>query len=298
VTRVAAQPTTRGELEAEAAATLGSAREAHWIGEEAFLGAGVRTAIVSVAVRSRFAELVARRRAGAPLQYVLGRWSFRTLDLVLDERVLIPRPETEVLVEVALGELSWVASSGSALVVDLGTGSGAIGLAIAAESIELRPALDVRCCDASPGALDVAAANQAALAGRSPAAAAAVRLHRGDWWQALPQSLVGGVQLAVANPPYVSKEEWPDLDPVIRLYEPIEALVAATGTDGTPGLADVCSIIERAPTWLARPGALVVEIAPHQARAAASYATEAGADAVRVERDLAGRDRIIVARWR
>ena len=119
---------------------------------------------------------------------MIGSWPFRTLDLMVDRRVLIPRPETEQVVEVALAELDRMtptrAATGAATrtAVDLGTGSGAIALALAAE----RPGVEVWATDVSPPALDVAAANLAGLGGR---AAARVRLVQGAWWSALPEHL-------------------------------------------------------------------------------------------------------------
>jgi len=133
-----------------------------------------------------FDLMVGRRLAGEPLQYVLGEWSFRTLDLMVDPRVLIPRPETEQVVEHALVELDRVAAArGDApvTVVDLGTGSGAIALSIAAE----RPGVDVWATDASGAALDVARANLAGIgrAGRR------VRMAEGSWFEALPRRTAG-----------------------------------------------------------------------------------------------------------
>jgi release factor glutamine methyltransferase len=279
---------------------LGSAREARWIAEEV-LGAGRSGAgPVVEAERARLDALVRRRRDGEPLQYVLGHWPFRTLDLVVDPRVLIPRPETEQLVDVALGELSALVTgpSSGAVVVDLGTGSGAIGLSVAAEGAGTIADLEVWCCDASEDALAVAAENLGALARRSADAAAAVTLRSGSWWQALPDSLVGRVRLVVSNPPYVSDGEWVDLDVGVRDHEPKEALVSGDGRDGTPGLAGIEAVVAEVPRWLDRPGVVVIELAPHQASAAQVLARAAGAGAVRVERDLAGFDRMLVATWR
>jgi len=106
------------------------------------------------------------------------------------------------------------------------------------------------------------------------------------------------VQLVVSNPPYVGVEEWADLDPGIRLHEPEQALAAGDGRDGTPGLAAIEAVLAAAPRWLARPGAAVIELAPDQAEAAQALAHAAGAAAVRIERDLAGRERMLVVRWR
>jgi len=287
---------TRRSAEAALAERLGSAREARWITDEVLGVGGPGAAPLTGAARSRLDALARRRLGGEPLQYVLGHWPFRTLELVVDRRVLIPRPETEQLVDVALAELASLGGPPTGqIVVDLGTGSGAIGLSL---STEAPGALRVSCCDASEDALAVASANLDALARRDARAATSVTLRSGDWWRALPDGLVGRVRLVVSNPPYVSAAEWAELDPGVRCHEPRTALVAGDGRDGTPGLAALEAVLGGAPRWLARPGTAVIELAPHQALAARALARAAGATAVRVERDLAGRERMLVARWR
>ena len=289
---------TRRELERVLAERLGSVQEARWLADDVLGRPGAGADEVTEEARARLDELASRRCAGEPLQYVLGRWPFRTLDLVVDGRALIPRPETEQLVGVALGELGALAVRPSgAVVVDLGTGSGAIGLSLAAEAAGTYDPLQVWCCDESDDALALAGENLGRLARRDPRAAAAVTLSAGHWWGALPESLVGCVQLVVSNPPYVSEGEWADLDPGVRCFEPRSALVAGAGRDGTPGLAAIEAVLDGAARWLARPGVAVVELAPPQAGAAQALARAAGAGAVRVERDLAGRDRMLVATW-
>ena len=185
---------------------------------------------------ARLDAMVARRLEGEPLQYVLGHWSFRTLDLLVDRRVLIPRPETEHLVEVALSVAR--ATTGPLTIADLGTGSGAIAMALAAELFP-RP-LTVWATDASDDALDVARANLAGM-GR---AAVAVRMEAGSWYDALPPDLAGHLDLVVSNPPYVGTAE--DLDERVRAWEPADALLA--GADGLDALREV---IAGAPRWLA-----------------------------------------------
>ena len=173
----------------------------------------------------RLEAMVARRLQGEPLQYVLGHWSFRTLDLLVDRRVLIPRPETEHLVEVALSIAR--ATSGPLTIADLGTGSGAIAMALAAELFP-RP-LTVWATDASDDVLAVARANLTGM-GR---AAVAVRMEAGSWYDALPPDLAGHLDLVVSNPPYVGTAE--DLDERVRAWEPAAALLA--GPDGLDALA-------------------------------------------------------------
>jgi release factor glutamine methyltransferase len=224
--------------------------------------------------------MLERRLAGEPLQYVLGRWGFRKLDLFLDRRVLIPRPETEALVESALAECDRL---GAELAVDLGTGSGAIALAMASE----RVGLEVWATDASSDALDVARANLAGL-GRP---ATRVRLAEGSWFAALPEDLRGRIDVIVSNPPYVIDAEMDELPDEVRGWEPEIALVS-----GTKGLDDIELILTEAPTWLTRPGALLLEIDPRQASAVQRMARQAGFTSATVWPDLTGRDRIVQAR--
>ena len=225
--------------------------------------------------------MVERRRTGEPLQYVLGVWDFRRLELVVDRRVLIPRPETETVVEVALGELRRLHVD-HPLALDLGTGSGAIALSVALEE----PAAHVWGTDRSEEALAVARAN---LSGMGARVATRVRLAAGDWFQALPAHLRGRFDLVVANPPYVGEGE--PLPAEVADWEPAGALVA-----GPTGLEAVADILAAAPAWLRRPGVVVLEIAPHQAERAEALALRAGFDEVDVRPDLTGRLRALVAR--
>jgi release factor glutamine methyltransferase len=294
----------RRQLLAAIGAQLGSANEARWIVEhvEQYLGLSPTDGVGHQAAR----HLADRRSAGEPLQYVLGRWPFRCLDLAVDARVLIPRPETEQVVEVALAELHRArggSETADALVpppvcVDLGTGSGAIGLSLAVEGSRWYPDLQVWATDRSDGALEVAAANLADLSSRADLADLAIRVHlvQGTWFEALPTDLVGRVDLLVSNPPYVSEAEYPLLDPVVRQWEPAAALVAARGADGVAGMSDIEAVLSGATRWLGPSGAVVVEMAPHQAGAAADAARRAGFAQVSVQRDLAGRLRMLVAR--
>ena len=243
---------------------------------------------------ARLTRMLERRLAGEPLQYVLGRWSFRGLDLLVNRRVLIPRPETEVVAEVALAEAvragarrgrpdPWGASRTSFAVADLGTGSGALALALAAAL----PDAEVWATDRVPEALDVASAN---LAGAGTWATR-VRLAEGVWYEALPEALRGRLRVIVSNPPYVAEAEFDDLPPEVRDHEPRSALVA--GPSGTEAL-DV--LVDGGLDWLEPGGALVVELAPHQAAPQAERARRCGYASVDVYRDLAGRPRVLAAR--
>ena len=232
---------------------------------------------------ARFDDMLARRCSGEPLQYVLGRWGFRSLDLMVDRRVLIPRPETEVVVEVALAELDRLGGRDRpTTVVDLGTGSGAIALSVASERVRST----VWASDVSPDAVAVARANLAGL-GR---AAARVRVVEGSWFEALPAELRGRVDLVVSNPPYVATTA--SLGSEVADFEPTAALLA--GPDGTD---DLRTIIAGAGAWLSADGVVVCELSPEQAESMRAFASERFAE-VEVHPDLAGRDRALVARHR
>jgi len=204
------------------------------------------------------------------------------VELMVDRRVLIPRPETELVAERAIA----LASSMPAprRVVDLGTGSGAIGLSLAAElPID---GTEVWLTDVSLDAIDVARANAAGL-GR---AAANVRFAEGEWFAALPNELRGGFGVVVANPPYIAIDD-AEVDASVREWEPHGALFA-----GADGFDDVRVIIRDAREWLAPGGWLVIEFGHRQGDAVRALALEAGFTDVTIEKDLAGRDRFVVAR--
>lgn len=275
------------ELEAEVAATLGSRLEARWIIERAsgFEGAE-RLAHGADAVSQRAVafvdRIVARRAAGEPIQYALGVWAFRGLDVMVDRRVLIPRPETELVAQAAIDAVRTRRAPVTA--VDLGTGCGAIALAIASEvPIGL---VKVWAVDISPDALAVASANLAGL-GRP---AACVRLVESDWFEAMPEELRGAIDVLVANPPYVADHEV--LASEVVDYEPRRALYA-----GPTGLECVTSILVDARAWLADGADVIVEMGATQGPAAAALARDLGYRNVEVRRDLAGRDRFVVARY-
>lgn len=232
-------------------------------------------------------RMVERRTTGEPLQYVVGRWGFRHLDLLVDHRVLIPRPETEQVVDVAMAELDRTRLAGGERrlrVADLGTGSGAIALSLATE----RADVEVWASDVSPDACAVATAN---LAGVGGMAATRVRIVEGSWFAALPPALLGRVHLVVSNPPYVAEDELPTLDAEVADWEPRLALVP-----GPTGLEAIEQIVAGARPWLAARGGLVIEIAPHQAHQAVELAHMAGFADADVRPDLSGRPRTLVAR--
>ena len=234
---------------------------------------------------TRFHAMLQRRCSGEPLQYVVGSWGFRRLDLMVDRRVLIPRPETEVVAGWAIAEAERLSSerhdADPVTVADLGTGSGAIALSVAVEC----PRARVFATDVSADALAVARANLAGL-GR---AAARVSLHEGDWYEAMPDALRGSVDVVVSNPPYIGAGE--ELPPVVADWEPPVAL--RSGPVGDEALRQV---IGGAVQWLRPGGAVVLEVASHRAQESARLAADAGFADVRVERDLAGLERVVTGR--
>ncbi|MGB8361844.1 MAG: peptide chain release factor N(5)-glutamine methyltransferase [Acidimicrobiia bacterium] len=215
-------------------------------------------------------ELVARRLGGEPLQYIEGSAAFGPLDLLVDERVMVPRPETEGLFEIASRMVR-----NPEVVVDLCTGSGALALALKREF----PSAAVFATDISEDAIDVAAANKR----RNNLD---VYLAVGDLFDPLPAALLGEVDLLVANPPYVSEEEAAHL-PEDVLREPRLALVA-----GPTGLEVIEAIGAGASAWLRPGGVMVCEIGETQGAAAARCFY--GLPTV-VRKDLSGRDRYVVA---
>ncbi len=220
------------------------------------------------AERAAARELVQRRGKREPLAYVLGDWDFRRLTLKTDARALVPRPETEIVVERCLELLDGIESP---RVVDVGTGSGAIALAIAQE----RPGARVHATDISAGALALAAENAAANG-------IEVDLREGD----LLAGLEGPFDLVVSNPPYVEAGELGTLEPEVRDWEPRGALV----TDGqTERLANDAKLV------LA--GWLVLEVHEARARTIAQALEQAGFSRVGITNDLAGKERIVEAWW-
>jgi release factor glutamine methyltransferase len=260
------------------------ATEARWLAEEA---SGIepgswfaeRDELARQRAVSSFDAMLGRRLTGEPIQYVLGRWSFRSLDLAIDQRVLIPRPETESLVDLALREMERVAAK-CPVVVDLGTGSGAIALSIASE----HRTATVVATDASPDALTVARSNVAGIG----MAGARVTLHEGSWFEALPPDMANTIDLVVSNPPYISADE--TLPASVREWEPEMALVA-----GPRGIEAVELILVQARSWLAPHGSVVLEMASDQTATACELAQIAGYGRSIVAPDLTGRARFVVA---
>jgi len=226
--------------------------------------------------------MVARYRAGEPLAYVMGHWSFRTIELMVDRRVLIPRPETEMVAGRALELARGVADQRR--VVDLGTGSGAIGLSLAAELPIM--GTEVWLTDYSTDAVDVARANAIGL-GR---AAANVRVVHGSWFDALPVDVRGEIDVVVSNPPYIADGD-PEVAESVLEYEPHTALFA-----GDNGRDDVRTIARDARDWLRSGGWLVMEIGYQQGEAVKALLERFGYADVAIANDLTGRPRIAEGR--
>ena len=219
-------------------------------------------------------ELIGRRARREPVAYILGRWGFRGLDIEVNERVLVPRPETELLVETCLRLLAGVEAP---RIVDVGTGSGAIALALAAEL----PRATVTGCDISAGALEVAARN-------------GDRLGIAAEW--VESDLLAGLagrrfDLVVSNPPYVSAGEIEGLEPEVRDWEPRGATVA--GPDGTEVIA---RLLTEAAGHLVRGGAAAVEVGAGQADPVVALFAASGYRDVGRDRDHAGVERILWGR--
>ena len=264
---------------------------ARWLCEEASgaFGDEFRDVLDEPATERGVAHLdgmLQRLATGEPLQYVLGHWAFRRLDLLVDQRVLIPRPETELVAEraIELVRATGVSPSQPCRCADLGAGSGAIGLSLLAELP--RGAVEVWLTDVSADALDVARANGMGLG----MAGAGARFALGSWFDALPSELAGTLQLVVSNPPYIAMGD-ERVEASVRDWEPASALFA-----GSDGLDDLRLLVTQAGQWLADGGWLVLEIGSGQGEAVAALLSAAGFTDVRVDADLAGHDRIASAR--
>jgi release factor glutamine methyltransferase len=220
-----------------------------------------------------FGEMVRRRLRREPVAYILGRKGFRRIELAVDRRVLIPRPETELLVELAL-------EAGPRRLLDVGTGSGAVALAVADEL----PACEVTATDTSAGALEVARGN-------------AARLGLADRVRFLEGTIPGiegsgaeaegaGFDLIVANLPYIAERDWPGLAPEVTKWEPPGALLA--GPDGLDAHRELIPVLPGVPVGL--------EVGERQAGPVGDMLREAGFGEIEVRRDLAGIDRVVVGR--
>jgi release factor glutamine methyltransferase len=230
----------------------------------------------------RFRAFVRRRLKREPLQYVLGHAAFRRLELQVDRRVLIPRPETEVLV----GEvIDWLKKTGRleagqrGVVLDLGTGSGAIALSVAQET-----GARVVATDASADALAVACANARRLGLESE-----LELRAGSLWEPIRSD--ERFVAIVSNPPYVADADRASHMPEVRDWEPESALFA-----GPDGLDVIRAIVAQAPAHLEAGGLLALEVGADQAAAVSELCARQGDyHSIRIRKDLAGRERVVLA---
>ena len=275
---------SRGTVALEAAGIETARREAEWL-LAGLLGVDRGALYLDPARRlstptiTRFQSQIERRAAREPLQYLLGWEDFHGLRLAVSPDVLVPRPETEGLVEWALEVL---AGRPEPALADLGTGSGAIACAIA----HARPAAEVLAVELSGGALAVASRNVRALG-----LAARVRLLAGDLFAPL-RSIPGSLDLVVANPPYLPSAVIPSLPPEVSRHEPRAAL------DGGPdGMSVLRRIVAGAPAVLKPAGWLLMEIGEEQAGPLASLMAAEGFSGIRARRDLNGIERYIGGRW-
>lgn len=233
---------------------------------------------VSGELLDRYRSWISRRRGREPVQRILGYAYFRKLKLEVDGSVLVPRADTESVVEVAL---RWIdGRGGEARVLDLGTGSGAIALSVALE----RPRCEVYASDVSPAALEVARRNTAS-------SGVEVTFLQADLSRGL-EELAGRIDLLVSNPPYVESGEIDALMPEVRLWDPPEAL------DGGPdGLSFYRRIFAEIPELLAPGAGVILEIGDGQAQEVLDLGEKAGFRPLGVERDLAGSERVVAFAW-
>lgn len=229
---------------------------------------------LSAEAATRFADWVARRAAGEPVAYLLGRREFYGRDFKVGPAVLIPRHETELLVELALGKLP---KDGRPGLLDLGTGSGCIAVTLALEA----PGAQVTAVDVSPQALAVARQNAAALGAR-------VDFFEGSWFEPVADQKF---HLIVSNPPYICADD-PHLSQGDVRFEPASALAS-----GATGLDDIRRIALAAPAHLHPGGWLLFEHGYDQAQAMVGVFAEAGFHAVEQHRDLAGIVRVTLGQW-
>lgn len=218
--------------------------------------------------------LVRRRAQREPLQYIIGETEFCGLKLDVDRRALIPRPETELLVELVVGSCATPPSR----ILDLGTGSGAIALALA----KAFPSAAVTAVDVSLEALELARSNAA-----KTGSGGRVEFHHSDWFSAVPPQRF---DLIVANPPYLSATETAETAPEVRGFEPASAL-----TGRGDGSDDLRHIILTAPRFLIAGGMLAVETGIAQHARLLQWCTEAGFSGQSSRQDLTGRDRFVLA---
>jgi release factor glutamine methyltransferase len=232
--------------------------------------------ILSHSQRMTFAECIERRHRRIPLQHILGTVTFHGLSLSVGPNVLIPRPETEELVEFLARFLE---KSPPHSILDLGTGSGACIHALGS----IFPAAQLTACDIDAAALSLARANAA-----THAMGARVHFFQSDWFA----NLRGKWDLIIANPPYLTEEEWAAAEEEVRAFEPRHALLS-----GGEGAEDLKKILAAAPNFLSANGLLAMEMGIAHGEILASRAASLGYPWTQIRRDLSHRDRFFLARW-
>lgn len=234
---------------------------------------GYSQQIVAREQQQQFSALLQRRLQGEPIAYLVGYKEFWSLILKVTPAVLIPRPETELAVELALTLLP---ANEAITVADLGTGSGAIALALAHE----RPHWQIVATDLSPAALSVAQHNAKRFNITN------IEFFAGNWCHALPERQF---QAIISNPPYIDPQ---DAHLQALQHEPLTALTAADA-----GYADLAQIIAQAPAFLVKGGLILLEHGYNQGISVANKLYNAGFNNVKIHRDLAGHERITIAAW-
>jgi release factor glutamine methyltransferase len=234
--------------------------------------------ITSVEAKT-FHELIHRRVSREPLQYILGEWEFFGLPIKVEPDALIPRPETEILVEQALSESAKL--SGSITILDIGTGTGCIALAIARHL----PNASILGIDASGGAIELAKEN-ARMLGIPNASFQIVDIFSNEWLNAQPTAF----DMLVSNPPYIGRVDFEQLEPEVNRFEPRLAL-----TDESNGLSFYERIAKLAPKLLTERGRLLVEIGYGAKESVENIMRNSGLEVVRTVSDLANIPRVIVA---
>jgi len=238
---------------------------------------------LSLAESDRYEDLLKRRLNREPLAYITGQQEFWSLDFIVSSDVLVPRPETELLVEIALKELANLADTKLPRILELGTGSGAISVAIATES----PQAQIVATEISPAALAIARWN-ACRHGVSKA----IRFLQGDLFTALDQEHENDFDLVVSNPPYIPRGEISNLQAEVSRWEPRAAL-----DGGVDGLDFYRRIAQEAPDYLRQGAAVAVEIgAAMSSSVLALFRDTAAYLDTQVHQDYSGRDRVIIAR--
>ena len=225
-------------------------------------------------IQKAFEALLNRRSAGEPIAYIMGRREFYGLDLLVTPDTLIPRPDTETLVDAALAK---ILDNANQSILDLGTGSGAIALAVAKH----KPKANVVAVDASPAALEVAKKNAASLAITN------VHFMLSDWYAGLANQRF---DLIVSNPPYIEQNDMHLTQGDLR-FEPISAL-----TSGADGLDDIRHIVEHCLIYLKPQGWLMIEHGYNQAEAVSHLMAEIGLVEIEALKDLAGNNRVTLAK--